>query len=84
MTKKQSALTGPGMSDSLVVLVPNKEQNKSSIQVGKSMARKVAEFYNEVFPWFGEFGGSDDIDNLLYEDLMFDDIDEDDDDSFRY
>lgn len=85
MQKKQDVLTGPAVSESLVLLYPNIEDVKSNVSVGNSMSRSVAEFYNEIFSWFDGNQADKFLENYLYEDIISDDlVDEDDDDDFRY
>lgn len=82
--EKQSVVTGPAISESLVMLVPNEESEyKDNITVGRSMAQSVMEFYSKLYPWLGELD-TDDIENALYDEILFDDIEEDNDDNFRY
>ncbi len=82
--EKQSVLTGPAISESLVMLVPNEEQNvKENITVGRSMAQSVMEYYSNLYPWLIDLD-TDDIENALYDEILFDEIDEDSDDNFRY
>ncbi len=81
--EKQSVVTGPAISESLVMLIPNAgSENKDNITIGKSMAPTVMEFYSNIYPWFGDME-TEDIENALYEDIEPEQIDEENDDSFR-